>query len=36
MNILEYIDYLIEQGYTEEAAEKCAACMFSDDFSEVD
>lgn len=30
MNILEYIDSLIEQGYSEEDAERCADCMFSD------
>lgn len=30
MNILEYINELIEQGYSEEDAERCADCMFSD------
>ena len=34
MNILDYINELIEQGYSEEDAERCANCMFSDDFSE--
>ena len=33
MNILEYIDSLIEQGYSNEDAERCAECMFSEDFS---
>lgn len=32
MNILEYIDELIEQGYSEEDAERCADIMFNDDF----
>jgi len=32
MNILEYIDELIEQGYSEENAERCADCLFSDVF----
>ena len=30
MNILEFINNLIEQGYSEEDAERCADCMFSD------
>ena len=30
MNILEYIDSLIEQGYSEEDAERCADYLFSD------
>lgn len=30
MNILEYINSLIEQGYSEEDAERCADCLFSD------
>ena len=35
MNILEYINYLIEEeGYTEEDAERCADCMFMEDLSE--
>lgn len=34
MNILEYIDYLISQGYSEENAEICAECMFCDTFGE--
>lgn len=29
MNILEYINDLIEQGYSEEDAERCADYMFS-------
>ena len=36
MNILEYIDDLIEQSYSEEDAERCADCMFSEDLSEED
>lgn len=32
MNILEYIDSLIEQGYSEENAERCADCLFSEHF----
>ena len=34
MNILEYIDSLIDQGYSEEDAMVCAACMYpaDDDF----
>lgn len=31
MNILEYINYLVSQGYTEESAEYCAYILFSDD-----
>lgn len=30
MNILDYIEELMAQGYTEEDAERCADCMFSD------
>ena len=30
MNILDYIDSLIEQGYSEEDAERCADCLYSD------
>ena len=30
MNILEYINDLIEQGYSESDAEKCADCLFSE------
>ena len=30
MNILDYINELIEQGYSEEDAEICADCMFSE------
>lgn len=33
MSILEYIEYLIEQGYTEEQAERCAELLFNDDYS---
>lgn len=36
MNILEYIDSLIEQGYSEEDAERCADCMFSEKFESED
>ena len=36
MNILEYIDSLIEQGYSEEDAERCADCMFSEEFESED
>lgn len=36
MNILEYIDELIEQGYSEEDAERCADYMFSECFGEDD
>lgn len=32
MNRLEYINELIEQGYSEEDAEKCADYMFSDEW----
>lgn len=32
MNILEYIDSLIEQGYKEEDAERMADVMFNLDF----
>lgn len=34
MNILEYINDLIEQGYDEETAGYLANVMFSDDFVE--
>ena len=35
MNILEYINYLVEvEGYTEENAERCADCMFNLELSE--
>ena len=30
MNILEFIEDLMDQGYSEEDAEKCADLMFSD------
>lgn len=29
MNVLDYINELIEQGYSEEDAERCADYMFS-------
>lgn len=32
MNILEYIESLMEQGYSEEEAERCADVMFNEDF----
>lgn len=31
MNILEYIDHLMDQGYSETEAYVCADLMFSDD-----
>lgn len=35
MNILEYINYLIEvEGYSEENAERCADAIFSEDLSD--
>ena len=34
MNILEYINDLIEQGYSEEDAERCANYMFAEDYSD--
>lgn len=36
MNILDYINSLIEQGYTEEEAERCADYMFSDEWESED
>ena len=36
MNILEYINELIEQGYSEEDAERCADCMFSEQWESDD
>lgn len=36
MNILDYINELIEQGYSEEDAEICADCLFSDTFENND
>ena len=36
MNILEYIDNLIEQGYSEEDAERCADCLFSEHWESDD
>lgn len=35
-NILEYIEELIEQGYSEEDAERCADCLFSIQFESDD
>lgn len=33
MNILDYINYLVEEcGYREEDAERCADVMFNDDW----
>lgn len=32
MNVLDFINNLIEQGYLEEDAEKCADVMFSEDW----
>lgn len=32
MNILEFIEELMEQGYSEESAEMCAYYLFSDDY----
>ena len=36
MNILDYINELIDQGYSEEDAERCADCMFSDHWESDD
>lgn len=36
MNILEYIEDLIAQGYTEENAERCADAMFNTDYDSDD
>lgn len=36
MNILDYINELIEQGYTEEDAERCADFMFSENWESDD
>lgn len=36
MNILEYINELIEQGYSEEDAERCADCLFSEKWESDD
>lgn len=36
MNILEYIDSLIEQGYSVEDAERCADVLFSDKWESED
>ena len=36
MNILEYIEDLMEQGYSEEEAERCADFMFSDEWESED
>ena len=34
MNILEFVNELIEQGYSEEDAERCADYMFSDEWGD--
>lgn len=36
MNILDYIDKLINEGYSEEDAEAAADCMFSEEPFEYD
>lgn len=36
MNTLDYINHLIEQGYSEEDAEKCADYMFSNEWDNDD
>lgn len=36
MNILEYIEELIENGYSQEDAERCANIVFNDDFDSED
>ena len=36
MNILDYINELIEQGYSEEDAARCADVMFSDTWESED
>ena len=36
MNILDFINDLVEQGYTEEDAERCADVMFNDDWESED
>ena len=36
MNILDYINELIEQGYSEEDAERCADCLFSEHWASDD
>ena len=35
-NILDYIESLIEQGYSEEDAERCADYMFSESWESDD
>ena len=35
-NILDYINELIEQGYTEADAERCADCLFSEHWESED
>lgn len=32
MNILEYIESLMDQGYSEEDASRCADCLFNLDY----
>lgn len=36
MNILDYINELIEQGYSEEDAARCADVLFSDTWESDD
>lgn len=36
MNLLEYIEYLMEQGYSEEDASTAAAYLFTDYCEEED
>ena len=36
MNILEYIEELISEGYSQEDAERCADFMFSDEWESED
>lgn len=36
MNILDYINELIEQGYSEEDAERCADFLFSEHWESDD
>jgi hypothetical protein len=35
-NILDYINELIEQGYSEEDAERCADCLYSEHWESDD
>lgn len=36
MTVLEFINELVEQGYSEEEAERCADYMFSDEWESED